>query len=188
MTHVVEATGGEVTDPRPADVWQVTTQSAEATRLLGERLGALATAGTVVLLRGELGAGKTVVAQGVGRGLGVAGVINSPTFVLVNEHLSGRLPLLHADLYRLERLAEIAELTLDEVAADGVLLVEWPERSEEPIAEDCLIVTIVSGPGEADRRLHWETTGERSAALLGLLRNASGTDGGTDGGSNRGAG
>lgn len=158
-----------VRDPLLSGVWQVTTHDADATRVLGERLGALAGPGTVLLLSGDLGTGKTVVAQGVGRGLGVEGVITSPTFVLVNEHVGGRLPLLHADLYRLTRAAEIAELTLDEVAAEGVLLVEWPERSLEPIAEDYLRLAITAGPGEADRTLRWEATGERSVALLGAL-------------------
>ena len=129
-----------------------------------------------MLLQGDLGAGKTVVAQGVGRGLGVPGIVNSPTFVLVNEHLGGRLPMLHADLYRLDDAAEIAELVLDELAADGVLLVEWPERSTEPIAEDVLRVTITPGAGPEERTLTWEARGDRSRALLDRLRAASGSE------------
>ena len=161
-----------MTTDAPGACWQVTTSAAEETRALGERVGALAPVGTVLLLRGDLGAGKTVVAQGVARGLGVPGIVNSPTFVLVNEHLGGRLPLLHADLYRLERLEEIAELVLDEVSAEGVLLVEWPERSAEAIAEDALEVVIEPGEGPDERALTWTARGPRSAALLAALREA----------------
>ena len=167
-------------DPQLADappaVWQVRTHDPAETRSLGATLGALAPRGAVVLLQGDLGAGKTVVAQGVGRGLGVPGIVNSPTFVLVNEHLGGRLPMLHADLYRLDDAAEIAELVLDELAADGVLLVEWPERSTEPIAEDVLRVTITPGAGPEERTLTWEARGDRSRALLDRLRAASGSE------------
>ena len=157
----------------PSAVWQVRTHDPAGTRALGATLGALASRGTVVLLQGDLGAGKTVIAQGVGRGLGVPGVVNSPTFVLVNEHLGGRLPMLHADLYRLDDAGEIAELVLDELAADGVLLVEWPERSAEPIAEDALRVTIAPGDGPEERTLTWEARGDRSEALLRRLRAAA---------------
>ena len=160
----------------PAAVWQVRTHDPAETRALGATLGALAPRGAVVLLQGDLGAGKTVIAQGVGRGLEVGGVVNSPTFVLVNEHLGGRLPMLHADLYRLDEAAEIAELVLDELAADGVLLVEWPERSAEPIAEDALRVTITPGDGPEDRTLTWEARGRRSEALLRRLRAAAGSE------------
>ena len=158
--------------PTLSGVWQVTTHRPEETRGLGERLGALAGPGTVLLLSGDLGAGKTVMAQGVGRGLGVPGVVTSPTFVLINEHLGGRLPLLHADLYRLTEAEEIRELALEEVAAEGVLLVEWPERSPEPIAEDCLHVTMGPAAAEEERTLVWQARGQRSAALLAALRAA----------------
>ena len=156
--------------PLASSAWTVTTHAAEETRSLGERLGALAEPGAVLLLSGELGAGKTVVAQGVGRGLGVPGIVNSPTFVLVNEHLGGRLPLLHADLYRLTEAEEIAELVLEEVSAEGVLLVEWPERSAEPIAEDFLRLTITPEANAEERTLTWSARGERSQALLARLR------------------
>ena len=109
--------------------WNVVSRAAEETRSLAAALGRIAEPGTVVLLVGDLGSGKTVFAQGVGKGLAVGGVVNSPTFVLVNEHLSGRLPLFHADLYRLEGADEIAELALPESGMGAVLLVEWPERA-----------------------------------------------------------
>ncbi len=120
----------------------LTCADAEATRAVGAAVGRHASAGTVVLLQGDLGAGKTVFAQGVGRGLEAPTVVNSPTFVLVNEHLGGRLPMRHADLYRLDDLDLIAELGLDQAAEGGILLVEWPERGEGVLPEDHLHVEI----------------------------------------------
>lgn len=160
------------TESAPAE-WRMESHSAEETRALAAVLGGLAEAGTVLLLSGDLGAGKTVVAQGVGRGLGVPGVVNSPTFVLVNEHLGGRLPLLHADLYRLSDAGEIAELALEEVGQEGVLVVEWPERSADVIAPETLHLRLGPGRGEEDRRLRWRAEGPRARALLAALRAAA---------------
>ena len=115
---------------------------ADATRRVGASVGQSALAGLVVLLQGQLGAGKTVFAQGVGTGLEAPSVVNSPTFVLVNEHLGGRLPLRHADLYRLDDPVSIEELGLAESAEDGVLLVEWPERAGDALPADHLLVQI----------------------------------------------
>ena len=88
-----------------------------ATRKLGERIGRRLRAGDVVLLSGDLGAGKTVLAQGIGRGLGVIDPIKSSSFVIMNEYDGAQLRLYHADLYRLEDPAQVAELALDELAA-----------------------------------------------------------------------
>lgn len=150
---------------------------AEATRAVGAAIGRLAPSGTVVLLQGDLGAGKTVVAQGVGRGLGAPTVVNSPTFVLVNEHLGGRLPMRHADLYRLDDLDLIAELGLDQAAEGGILLVEWPERGVGVLPDDHLHVQIT--PLEEDvsedaldaspRALLLSASGEQSRRLLVAL-------------------
>jgi tRNA threonylcarbamoyladenosine biosynthesis protein TsaE len=101
--------------------------SAEATHALGRRLGRAARAGDVILLEGGLGAGKTVLVRGLAEGLGAAGEVISPTFVLVRQHV-GRLELVHADLYRLESAAEVEGLGLLDLSAAGVLAVEWPER------------------------------------------------------------
>lgn len=146
---------------------QLTCDDAESTRAVGAAVGRLAPAGTVVLLQGDLGAGKTVFAQGVGRGLEAPTVVNSPTFVLVNEHLGGRLPLRHADLYRLDDLDLIAELGLDQAAIGGILLVEWPERGEGVLPADHLHVQIV--PLEED-----VSEDALDASPRGLLLTASG--------------
>jgi tRNA threonylcarbamoyladenosine biosynthesis protein TsaE len=111
------------------------------TRRIGERIGRALQAGDVVLLSGELGAGKTVLAQGIGRGLDVRDPIKSSSFVIMNEY-EGRLRLFHADLYRLEDPAQVAELALDELAADGVLVVEWPERAPRELPGDHLAVSL----------------------------------------------
>lgn len=156
-------------------------EDAEATRRLGEAVGRVASAGTVALLSGELGAGKTVFAQGVGRGLGAPTTVNSPTFVLINEHLGGRLPLRHADLYRLDDLDLIAELGLDQAAEDGVLLVEWPERAGESLPPDHLLVQIAPLQAEipedqleaAPRRLQLSASGAVASAVLSAVRETS---------------
>ena len=157
-------------------------ENAEATRRLGEALGRAASAGTVALLSGELGAGKTVFAQGVGRGLDAPTTVNSPTFVLINEHLGGRLPLRHADLYRLDDLDLIAELGLDQAAEDGVLLVEWPERAGDSLPPDHLLVQIAPLQAEipedqleaSPRRLRLSASGEIAARVLSAVRESGG--------------
>ena len=110
--------------------WTTLTVGAQETRALGRRLGELARPGLVVLLSGDLGAGKTCFAQGVADGLGTpAGTpVTSPSYTLLNIH-HGRLPLYHFDLYRLSAVADLEELGYDEVAeGDGITLVEWADR------------------------------------------------------------
>jgi tRNA threonylcarbamoyladenosine biosynthesis protein TsaE len=102
-------------------------ESEDATAELGASLGRSIQAGSVVLLEGELGAGKTAFVRGLAAGLGVEGdQVSSPTFTLVQEY-RGRLPLLHADLYRVS-VAESDELGLDELGLQGVVAVEWAEK------------------------------------------------------------
>jgi tRNA threonylcarbamoyladenosine biosynthesis protein TsaE len=103
----------------------------DATRALGLRLAAVVRPGDVVALTGPLGAGKTSLARGLLAGLGLAGEAPSPSFAIVQPYAPPEtmLPVLHVDLYRIERTAELDELGLDEALADSVLLVEWPERA-----------------------------------------------------------
>jgi tRNA threonylcarbamoyladenosine biosynthesis protein TsaE len=99
------------------------------TQALGERWGRGAEPGLVLAVSGDLGAGKTVLVQGLARGLGITGRIQSPTFALVNEHTTGRLPLYHLDLYRLDSLDQIIAAGLEEyLRPDGVTVIEWAER------------------------------------------------------------
>ena len=109
----------------------VTTHSEEETAALGRDLAASLAAGDVVLLFGDLGAGKTAFVRGLAEGLGVdRDEVSSPTFTLVQEYRGGRLTLFHVDLYRLDDAREIDDLGLEEIASDGVLAVEWAEKLE----------------------------------------------------------
>ena len=107
-----------------------TTTSEAVTRAMARRLAGTLGPGAVLLLHGDLGAGKTAFVRGLAEGLGVPEEeVSSPTFTLVHEYRGGRLTLHHADLYRLpEGSASLEELGLDETAEDGVLAIEWPER------------------------------------------------------------
>jgi tRNA threonylcarbamoyladenosine biosynthesis protein TsaE len=107
------------------------TEDAEETRRLGERLSRRLGPGDVVALFGGLGSGKTVLAQGICWGLGVTGVVNSPTFTIINEY-QGRCPVYHLDCYRLEGAADLLELGCEEYFyGQGVCLIEWAERAVE---------------------------------------------------------
>jgi tRNA threonylcarbamoyladenosine biosynthesis protein TsaE len=136
-------------------VARLTADSTEATRELGARLGRAARPGEVVALYGDLGAGKTCLAQGVAAGLGVTGPVTSPTFILIAEH-RGRLPLYHVDLYRTDRLDEIVALGLDELFdSDGVTVVEWAEKAE-PILPARAVRVRIRGAGEEPREIEIE--------------------------------
>lgn len=106
---------------------ELVTSSEAATEAAAERLAPHLQKGDLVLLEGPLGAGKTTFVRGLARGLGVKADVMSPTFQLVRVY-PGPLPLAHADLYRLEREAELAQLGFDELLDEGVLVVEWGDR------------------------------------------------------------
>lgn len=113
---------------------EFTTDSEAATAALGALIGRRLPPGTVLLIEGELGAGKTAFVRGLAAGLGAAeDEVSSPTFTLLQEYRGGRLPLLHADLYRLDG-AEADELGLDELGGEGVVAVEWGARLQRPPA------------------------------------------------------
>ncbi len=140
------------------------TRSAEETRALGERLGRLLGAGDVVALVGDLGAGKTTLAQGIARGLGVRTQVGSPTFTFVREH-RGRVALRHVDLYRVERPADLDDLALEEaIGGAGVAIVEWADRADGYLPPEYLRVTI-RVTGDDERELILEPVGERCAAI-----------------------
>ncbi|HEX3706679.1 MAG TPA: tRNA (adenosine(37)-N6)-threonylcarbamoyltransferase complex ATPase subunit type 1 TsaE [Mycobacteriales bacterium] len=131
-------------------------------RDLGARLAADLHAGDVVLLSGPLGAGKTTMAQGIGAGLGVTGVV-SPTFVIARVHVGGRLPLVHVDAYRLSSVAEVDDLDLDASLEDSVTLIEWGEGLVEGLSGDRLEVRI-ERPEEGEvRQVEVTAVGERWA-------------------------
>jgi tRNA threonylcarbamoyladenosine biosynthesis protein TsaE len=137
----------------------------DATRDLGARLAVEARGGDLIALWGELGAGKTVLAKGFGQGLGIAATISSPTFILMAEY-EGRLPLFHVDLYRLADATEaLLGGLLDERQADGVTLVEWPERLGPALPRERLDIRI-EGAGDAPRRIELIATTPALARYL----------------------
>lgn len=149
--------------------------SADETRLLGEALGALLAPGDLVLLEGDLGAGKTALTQGIGRGLGVAGTINSPTFTLLKEY-EGRLPLYHFDLYRIEDPDELLTLGFEDYFTDdGVCVVEWAERGEradEAWPTSWLRIHLDKLSSD-ERLLRCTASGGRGAVLLAAFARAA---------------
>jgi tRNA threonylcarbamoyladenosine biosynthesis protein TsaE len=138
-----------VTEPATEAV-TVTVPDADAMRRLGERIADLLRPGDLVVLAGPLGAGKTTLAQGIGTGLGVAGPVLSPTFVIARVHRGGRLPLVHADAYRLGSVAEVDDLDLDASLDESVTLVEWGSGLVEELAADRLDVRIERAAGASD--------------------------------------
>jgi len=137
---------------------QIVTNGAGQTRSLGRKLARLLRPGDVVLLQGDLGAGKTTLAQGIGAGLKVDGPVNSPTFVLLARHDGPATPLYHADLYRLGSPEEVEELALAEQAVDGVLLVEWPERGLTALPAEHLLIAI-DAPASAPKERRFTIIG-----------------------------
>ena len=125
------------------------TRSPEETAAVAARLAATLGAGSIVLLEGNLGAGKTAFVRGLAEGLAAdAGDVSSPTFTLVQEYAGGRLTLFHADLYRLSP-PEVEDLGLDELAASGgVLAIEWPDRLPRPWTDAVTVRLVQTGEGE----------------------------------------
>lgn len=145
------------------------TTAVEATRALAARLAELAVPGDVILLSGELGAGKTAFVQGFGAGLGVEGPITSPTFTLAHQY-DGRLTLHHLDVYRLERLAEMDDVGVPElVDGDGVVCIEWGDVVAPALPQDYLEVALRYGAGDDDRELELRCVGGRWQARLRTL-------------------
>jgi tRNA threonylcarbamoyladenosine biosynthesis protein TsaE len=143
----------------------IATSTPDETAALGERLGQLLFEGAVVCLLGDLGAGKTCFTQGIARGLGVEGPVQSPTFILIAEYPEARVPLRHADLYRLRSEAEAASLGIEERAGvDGAWIVEWADRFPDLWPEDRLEVELRHTP--EGRTVEARATGPRHAPLL----------------------
>lgn len=145
-------------------------ETADAMRALGRALAGVLRAGDLVLLTGDLGAGKTTLASGLGEGLGVRGRVTSPTFVIAREHPSltpSGVPLVHVDAYRLGGLAELEDLDLDAALAEAITLVEWGHGLAESLSQDRLDVFITRSddPGDEVRTVRLETHGNRWAGI-----------------------
>ena len=151
---------------------ELTATTPEDTMAVGEAVASLIREGDALALTGELGAGKTTFIRGVARALGFDGAVASPTFTLVREY-QGRVRIYHVDVYRLERVQDVLDLGLDEMAAEGgVLLVEWGDAVEGFLPDDHLLaeITLVS-EGDARRIVvtgvgpSWATRWERLERL-----------------------
>jgi tRNA threonylcarbamoyladenosine biosynthesis protein TsaE len=159
------------TMPATSESGTLNSHTPQQTRAIGRALGAVALPGTLLALVGPLGAGKTELAKGVAEGLGVASVVNSPTFVLMNEH-AGRLRLFHVDAYRLNDPEEaLAAGVLDDRAAGGVTVVEWADRLGSWLPRERLELTIQPDTAGGDRRrIGWRASGPEHLRLAEALR------------------
>lgn len=148
------------------------TSSAEQTRALAGAVTSLVTEGDLLLLTGDLAAGKTTFAQGVGSGLGVAEPITSPTFTL-HRRYRGRLGLNHLDVYRIDQMEEVADLGLPELLDDGSLtIIEWGDVLAPVLPLDFLEVRISLGEGDDDRWFEFVPVGRRWTARARALGEA----------------
>ena len=139
--------------------------SQPATEALGEVLAPLLRAGDVIILSGDLGAGKTQLAKGIARGLGVAEPVTSPTFNILLVH-DGRLPLYHFDLYRLEAAEQLEDLDYwGTLEADGVCVIEWGDRFADALPVDG-VVACIAITGDDERSLELSALGARGAELV----------------------
>jgi len=130
-------------------------RSEEETRAFGHQLADRLEPGSVVALIGDLGTGKTTLSKYIAEGLGITEVVTSPTFTIVQEYHSGRLPLYHFDVYRIGDLSEMEELGYEEYFfGDGVSLVEWADIIQELLPEETRIIRIEYGRGPEERIYH----------------------------------
>ena len=174
--------------PSPIEPITLYSDRPDATRALGRRIGAAVEPGQVIALRGDLGAGKTTLAQGIAEGLGIAARVTSPTFTLVAEYQSEHgLRLVHVDAYRLgddpaDAAREAATFGLEEILAgaadDGaagapegaVVLIEWAERVHTLLPDDLLLVELRHNEQDPDARtIRLTAHGPRSTRLLRAL-------------------
>ena len=147
------------------------TAGVEETRALGGAFAALVEVADVVVLVGDLGAGKTAFVQGFAEALGVSAPVTSPTFTLANRY-EGRLVVNHLDVYRFEHLEEVEDLALPELLDDGVTLVEWGDAISSALPAEHLSVTIRFGDRDDDRSFEFRGRGDRwrrRAARMGAV-------------------
>ena len=145
--------------------WERVTSSPEETQRVAREIGERCIGGEVILLVGELGAGKTCFTQGLAQGLGIDDYVHSPTFVMVGRY-EGRRTLYHVDLYRVESFDEALELGVEEqLGDDAVCVVEWADRAMGAFGDGHLLVELTD-LGDSSRKLVFEPTGPLHEALL----------------------
>ena len=148
---------------------KITMNQLEDTQALGEYLGQSAPAGSIIILSGDLGAGKTTLTKGIGKGLGIEQMIKSPTYTIIKEYESGRLPFYHMDIYRIKEGMD--ELGLDDYfEGKGLCVVEWGELLEEELPADYLKITINKLEAENEREFVLEAAGQTSSKWLEAIK------------------
>lgn len=153
----------------------VTSTSPEDTRIIGAALGPVLLPGDVISLAGDLGAGKTVLVQGLAASLGVRGRVTSPTFTIVHEY-KARYPILHMDVYRLNSFQEVIDLGFEELLDPGaVLVVEWGEAVAPMLPSRYLEIDMRQGEGEDERLLYFKPHGSEWATKLESMRTTAET-------------
>ncbi len=150
----------------------IITDTPAATLAFGRSLGRHLAAGDVVCLAGDLGAGKTLLVQGIAAGLGVTDDVTSPTFTILQVYESGRLPLNHFDLYRLNEPADLEDVGFAEyTGGDGVAVIEWADKFAAAMPDERLWIELTSGGGASERLIELTPAGERYRRLCEELRN-----------------
>lgn len=148
------------------DMHMVSTYSEYETEKIGKQFAQYLWAGSIILLSGDLGVGKTAFARGLARGLGIEEPITSPTYTLIHEY-TGRLPLYHFDVYRLNNVEEMGDIGYEEYFyGDGVTVIEWPQRICEILPEAYLTVEILKAEQDNVRNILFQSKGFKYAALL----------------------
>jgi tRNA threonylcarbamoyladenosine biosynthesis protein TsaE len=149
----------------------VETRAAEETRRLARTISPLLIPGDVLVLAGDLGAGKTTFVQGLAAGLGVPERIVSPTFILMKEYLGGRYPLMHLDVYRLGRIQEVIDLGYDDfLDPSAVVVVEWGDMVEPLLPRDHLLVELKLGDEALDRTVRFTPKGPGWESRMQTMR------------------
>jgi tRNA threonylcarbamoyladenosine biosynthesis protein TsaE len=151
---------------------KLVTHNAEQTQKLGVGIGKLAEAGDIILLVGDLGAGKTCLTQGIAYGLGTEEYTLSPSFVIMRELHAERLPLYHMDFYRLDNIAEISDLGLDDyLFGHGMCVIEWANKGISVLPEDHLLI-VIDYISETERNITVEPKGKRYERMLEDLKDS----------------
>lgn len=163
--------------PKPSNRLVVQTRSSEETRELAAAIAPLLVPGDVLVLSGDLGAGKTTFVQGLAKGLGIVERVTSPTFILMKEYPGGRFPLMHLDVYRLAKIQEVIDLGIDEYLDPSyVVAVEWGDRVEPLLPQDHLNVELTHDGADTRtislnaKGAHWEARMSTITDLAGGLK------------------